>query len=167
VEWCQYKEPKTAADIHRATDPQRTIYAVTAENIVFKDNYNRPIFAPPEAIPLRTLGGVEIKWDIQKNGDHGEHRLFTADQSFPQFCTARSTHIIVLRARRLGQPNNLPLAVYQHFPGSKRPSYFTKASVTQAFKALAMSYYGLPKGDIWLKYTPHLLRVGPCVILHT
>jgi hypothetical protein len=33
VEWCQYKEPKTVADIHRATDPQRTIYAVTAENV--------------------------------------------------------------------------------------------------------------------------------------
>jgi hypothetical protein len=130
VEWCQYKEPKTAANIHRATDPQRTIYAVTAENVVFKDNRNRPIFSPPEAIPLRTMGGVEIKWDIQKNGNHGEHRLFTADQSFPQFCTA-------------------------------------KASVTRAFKALAMSYYGLPKGDVRLKYTPQSLRVGACVILHT
>jgi hypothetical protein len=145
VEWCQYKEPKTDADIHRATDPQRTIYAVTAENVAFKDNSNRPIFSPPETIPLRTLGGVEIKWEIQKNGDHGEHRLFAADQAFPQFCSARSTHQIVLRARCLGQPNHLPLAVYQRFSGSKRPSYFTKASVTRAFKALAMSYYGLPK----------------------
>jgi hypothetical protein len=97
------------------------------------------------------MGGVEIKWDIQKNGDHREHRLFAANQSFPQFCTACSTHRIVLRTRQLGQPNSLSLAVYQRFPCSKRPSYFTKASVTRAFKALAMSYYGLQKGDVRLK----------------
>jgi hypothetical protein len=111
----------------------------------------------PEAIPLKTMGGVEIEWDIQKNGDHGEHRLSAANQSSLQFCTARSTHRIVLRARRLGQPNNLPVAIYERFPGRKRSSYFIKASVTSAFKALAMNYYGLQKGDVRLKYTPHSL----------
>jgi hypothetical protein len=60
VEWCQYKEPKTDADIHRATDPQRTMYAVTAHKVVFKDNHNRPIPSPPEAIHVKTMGGVEI-----------------------------------------------------------------------------------------------------------
>jgi hypothetical protein len=30
-----------------------------------------------------------------------------------------------------------------------------------------MSYYGLQKGDVRLKYTPHSLQVRACVILHT
>jgi hypothetical protein len=93
VEWCQYKVPKTDADIHRATNPQCTIYAVTAHNVVFKDNRNRPISSPPEAIPLKKMGGVEIEWDIQKNGDHREHRLFTADQSSLQYFAQPVQHI--------------------------------------------------------------------------
>jgi hypothetical protein len=90
----------------------------------------------------------------------------------PQVLPCMFKNRIVLRAHRLvGQPDHLvPLAIYQCFPGSQRPSYFTKASVTRAFKTLAMSYYGLPKGDRCLKYTPHSLQevVGACaVILHT
>jgi hypothetical protein len=108
--------------------------------------------------------------DIQKNGEHGENHLFAADQLSPRFCPALSTHRILLCARRLGQPDDLPLAIYQRFPGSQQSSYFTKASVTRAFKTLAMSYYGLLQKETHILCTPlapYEQLLGACVILHT
>jgi hypothetical protein len=68
------------------------------------------------------------------------------------------------RARALGQPDNLPLAVYRDRNGQK--VYLTSAALTRYIRDVARTVHpNMSQTDIQ-KFSCHSIRVWACVLLH-
>jgi hypothetical protein len=60
---------------------------------------------------------VKITWRIQKNRQNGQSITLAAKSDQPEICPVRSAMRLVLRARWLNQPDDMPLAVYKKEKG--------------------------------------------------
>eukprot|EP00980_Cylindrotheca_fusiformis_P020117 scaffold7181_cov173-Cylindrotheca_fusiformis.AAC.1 len=111
-------------------------------------------------------GRVLVRWSHQKNGNHGEKRLFVRNQTNPARCFVAHLISIVRRFQTLVGLHqlNLPLAVYCH--PTKGVLYLTEADITSTFRALATEVYSLDLTTTDSKFSSHSLRVGACVLLH-
>ncbi len=56
---------------------------------------------------------VKITWRIQKNCQNGQSITLVADIDRPKICPVRSAMQLVLWAKRLNQPVDMPVAVYK------------------------------------------------------
>jgi hypothetical protein len=109
-----------------------------------------------------------ITYRMQKNGQHGEERMYTASPG--KLCFIRAIYRIMLRFRRLVPQDHAlvnPLAVYRSTPSG--PTVFVTPRVVMIhMRALAAVVHKLhPSRDsatlrLW---SSHSLRVGACVVL--
>jgi hypothetical protein len=56
---------------------------------------------------------VKITWRIQKNRQNGLAITLSAEVDRPKICLVCSAMHLVLRARCLNQPNDMPLGIYR------------------------------------------------------
>ncbi len=165
IEWAQEKEPKTALDFQRADDPEKSIYAVTENDLIFRDKNNR-VRHDPETMNPGEMGGIDLKWKFQKNRENGQVLTFAANHTDPSMCIVRAFVRIIQRARRWHVTKDTPLAIYQKSPKSRRRSYIVTASITRVFTRVAQEVYDFDPLKDKVSYTPHSLRVGATVLLH-
>ena len=109
-----------------------------------------------------------IKFRTQKNGQHGEERLFTRNENGK--CFVQAMLRIISRFERLVgiHDESTPLALYRN-KGEKDAKFITALDIEQVMRHTAAEVYKLdPVKDkkILQKWSAHSLRVGACVILH-
>jgi hypothetical protein len=105
---------------------------------------------------------VRIMWRIQKNRQNGQTITLLSDSANPDLCPIICTLRMVLRARRLKQPDSM-----QCYRMKKTLSVYIMANqmaslIQEAVKKVCagISAKGLSK------YYAHLLQVWACVLLH-
>ena len=109
-----------------------------------------------------------IKFRTQKNGQHGEERLFTRNENGKCFVQAM-LRIISRFERIVGiHDESTPLALYKN-KGEEEPKFITASDIEKVMRHTAAEVYKLNPGKdkkILQKWSAHSLRVGACVILH-
>jgi hypothetical protein len=168
IEWAQKHAPKkkdSAWQFDRADDPHKSIYAVCGKDIVFLDKNEVPIQNPHE-VNIDQIAAVRVTWRIQKNRENNYKIKFAKMAGNSRWCTVRAWLRIDARATRLGVTPEEPLAVYKRNKGSKSASFIVAAQITRLIRSGAEKAHGVHPNDSGLKFTPHSIRVGACVILH-
>jgi hypothetical protein len=61
---------------------------------------------------------VKITWCIQKNRQNSQSITLSAEIDWPEICPVRSAMGLVLRARHLNRPDDMPLGVYRTKKGN-------------------------------------------------
>jgi hypothetical protein len=106
---------------------------------------------------------VQITWRIQKNRQNGQKIKLSTDTKNPALCPVQGVVRMVMRATRLEQPDDMPVACYRtkiapllYITGSR-----IAALNREAVKKVRPST--LP--DNLKKYSAHSLGVWACVLL--
>ena len=108
---------------------------------------------------------VQITWQYQKNGDHGQDFTFARDLKNPEFCPVEAALIIAARAARLRVPEEEPIAVYKAPDGRRK--FITDGDATDPLRHAAHTVLGIPQGDPKLdRWSSHSIRVTAANLLH-
>ena len=96
-------------DYHVYPNGTSVIKAFTANDFVFCDDKNNILsFIDESSLTLAAF--VRITWRIQKNRQNNQTIQLKADPKNPDICPVRGAIRMVMRARRLSQPDDMPLA---------------------------------------------------------
>jgi hypothetical protein len=159
-EYAQTTQDK--ADYYVYPSGTRIIKAFTANDFVFYDK-NGHVLKKIDNSSLNLATSVQITWRIQKNCQNGQKIKLSADTKNPAICPVRGALQMVVRARHLAQPDNMPVACYRT---KKAPLLFITGSriatlLCEAVKKVQPS----TSADDLKKYSAHSLRVWACVLL--
>ena len=149
-------------DYHIYPSGKKVIKAFTANDFAFYDSDGN-IISDLNEDSLDTTSKVRITWRIQKNRENGEKKTLSANPICPKLCPVRAAIRIVLRARRLNQPDSLPVACYLN--KKKKFVYLTGTRIAALYRQAAKAVYPkTPKSEL-ARYSAHSLRVWACVLL--
>jgi hypothetical protein len=124
--------------------------------------------------PLDQITKMWVRWRTQKNGQHGEEKLFVRNPTLGGFCYVSSVYRSLACFRCLSvldprlKPNAKPLSVYWSLTAA-RVKLINADDIERFLCRLACAVYHLhPVRDAkdinW--WSSHSLRVGACVTLH-
>jgi hypothetical protein len=104
----------TQDKVNHHTYPSGTtvIKAFIAYNFIFYNERKR-IIKELDENSLQQAHFVKITWWIQKNCQNGQSITLATESDCPEICPMCSAMQLVLQARRLNQPNGMPIAVYK------------------------------------------------------
>ena len=157
-EYGQTKQDKV--DMHVYPSGHEVVKAFTANDFVFKDAFNNIITNLSE---LMIADRVTITWRIQKNRQNNQSVTLAADNANPSVCPVRAAQQLVLRARRLNQPDDLPVCFYTNNRGNN--VYLTGSKIADLLQKVVKSVYpSILKSDL-SRYSAHSFRVWACVLL--
>lgn len=124
--------------------------------------------------PLSSIAKVWVCFRTQKNGAHGEEKLFTRNPKKGGVCFVASAYRALERFQRLQRldervmPSRTPLSVYWD-RRSNSVRLITATDIEGFMRKLAVQVYQLhpvkDSKDI-RRWGTHSLRVGACVVLH-
>lgn len=123
---------------------------------------------------LPQIAKMWVRWRTQKNGQHGEEKLFARNPKLGGFCFVSSAYRSLERFQRLMvldprlRPNATPLSVYWS-PATSCVKLINADNIEQFMRNLASAVYHLdPVRDAQdlRRWSSHSLRVGACVALH-
>ena len=104
----------TKIDYHVYPSGKKFIKSFIANNFVFLDKLGKIINSQPLTDESRDLvKKLRCTWRIQKNRCNGQAITLSSDDKHPQLCPVRAALRLVLRARRCGQTDDLPVACYR------------------------------------------------------
>jgi hypothetical protein len=109
-EYAQTTQDKV--DHHTYLSGKMVIKAFIANNFIFYDKKKR-VVKDLNKDSLQQAYFVKITWGIQKNCQNGQSITLVAVSDQPEICPMRSAMQLVLRARRLKQPDDMLVAVYK------------------------------------------------------
>ncbi len=159
-EYAQTTQDKV--DYHVYPSGTRVIKAFTANDFVFYDK-NSQVLTKIDDSSLDLAASVQITWRIQKNRQNDQKIKLSVDKKNPAICPIRGALRMVMRARRLAQPDDMPVACYRT---KKAPLLFITGSriATLLRKAVKKVQPSISADDL-KKYSAHSLRVWACVLL--
>ena len=102
-------------------------------------------------------------WCIQKNHQNGQWITLYAEVDRPEICLVQSAMHLVLQARRLNQPDEMPLGVYKTKKGKR--IYLTGSKITELLWKAVKSVQPDTATEELKQYSAHSLRVWACVLL--
>ena len=123
-------------------------------------------------VPVTSIRKVWIKFRTQKNGYHGEERIFTRNPALGH-CFVAAIYRSLTRFKALQSvlptlTETSPLAIYWDVD-SRSVRSITAPDIESFMRSLAVVVYDLhPHKDkkALQKWSAHSLRVGACVLLH-
>ncbi len=141
----------------------RVIKAFTANDFLFYDK-NGHVLTKINDSSLDLATSIQITWRIQKNRQNNQKSKLSADTKNPAICPVWGALRMVMRARRLAQPDNMP--VTSCYRTKKAPLLFITGSriATLICKAVNKVQPSTSADDL-KKYSTHILRVWACVLL--
>ncbi len=149
-------------DYHVNLSRTCVIKAFTANDFVF-NNKNGHILKKINNSILNMATSVQITWRIQKNRLNGQKIKLSMDTKNPALCPVRGMIRMVMRATRLGQPDNMPVACYRI---KKAPLlYITGSRIATLVCKAVKKVQPTTLPDDLKKYSAHSLRVWACVLL--
>ena len=157
VEYAQTSRRKVAKvllQLCQDDDPFWQPYAFTANDFVFLDEHLRPLRGKSRC----RAAFVRLRWRTQKNLNNGESKLF-AKASDARLCPVLAALRIILRFERIGRHDGVL--------GISAKGYLTDSVITKELRLAAAVVLGEEATTEELrKYTPHLIRICACVLLH-
>ena len=117
-------------DYHKYPSGKEVIKAFTANEFVFFDKSGHTLELRDKSC-LDQAHKVKITWRIQKNRQNGQKITLSGKKTCLKICAVRAAGRMVLHARRLGQPDDMPVACYS-YKGSL--AYLT-ANASQIYSA--------------------------------
>ena len=98
-------------DYHVYPSGRKVIKAFTANDFQFFDADGQSVLDISEA-SINVVAKVRITWRIQKNRQNNQKVTLSFDKTHPTICPVLAALRLVLRARRLSQPDSMPVACY-------------------------------------------------------
>ncbi len=108
-EYAQTTQDK--ADHHTYPSGKTDIKAFIANNFIFYDEKKRVVKDLKDS--LQHAHFLKITWHIQKNCQNSQSITLAAEIDQPKICPVCSAMRLVLRAKRLNQPDDMLVAVYK------------------------------------------------------
>ena len=182
-EWCQMKDAKNKQLGHSQQTkfprpyrgrkkPRFQPLAFCLCDLKFVDVHNKTIKVTRKNFDQQKqrINHIFQRYKEQKNGDDGETKRVTRNDTIPDICPVRAWIRVVERFFRCypASPFDQPLAIHklddQYF-------HIFEHEVNTEFQLMAQLAYDLDPNDAEDKvslrrFTTHSLRVGACVILH-
>ena len=148
-------------DYHVYPSGKKVIKAFTADNFVFFDSSGRTLELVNESC-LDQAQRVRITWRIQKNRRNGQKITLSGEKTCVAICAVRAAGRIVLRARRLGQPDDMPAACYSY---KSSLMYLTGKRIAHIFREAVKEIHPTTSEAELQRYSAHSLQVWACVLL--
>ena len=159
-EYAQKNQRKV--DVHTYPSGTTVIKAFTANDFIFFD-VKKHIIEDLTTESIESVAAVKITWRIQKNRQNGQSITLAVDIKFRDLCPVLSAVRMVIRARRLSQPDDMPLAMYRTRKGESL--YLTGSKIAELLRgAVKRIRPDISPEDI-KRYSAHSLRVWACVLL--
>jgi hypothetical protein len=109
-EYAQTNQDKV--DYHVYPSGTHVIKVFTANDFVFYDKTGH-VLKKIDDSTLDLATSVQITWHIQKNRQNDQKIKRSADTKNSAICPVRGALRMVIRASRLGQPDDMPVACYK------------------------------------------------------
>ena len=136
------------------------------DDLIFVGNGKKRLRQPRSVrLLVSEVSAVYVRWKVQKNGDNGQRILFTKNKKNLALCPVRALLRIRERARRLKLAANVPLAVFTDDDG--KTNYIRAKHIEQHLRTVAKEVYDIDDADELKRWSPHSIRVGAAVRLHT
>jgi hypothetical protein len=149
-------------DYHVYPSGTGVIKAFTANDFVFYDKSGH-VLKKIDDSTLDLATSVQITWRIQKNLQNGQKIKLSVDTKNPAICPVRGALRMVMRASRLGQPDDMPVACYRT---KKAPLLYTTSSrIATLLRKKVKKVQPSTLADDLKKYSVHSLHVWACVLL--
>ncbi len=132
-----------------------------ANNFIFYNEKKRVVDLNKDS--LQQAHFVKITWRIQKNCQNGQSITLLTESDQPEICPMRSATQLVLQARWLNQPDDMPVAVYKTKKG--KVIYLTGNKISKLFRKAIKKVHPNTTPDDLNQYSTHSLRVLACVLL--
>lgn len=173
-EWAQHSAKYTVRNPmqNHLAPPQVTTRAICPLDLrVETVDHQRLIGLDILSVPLRSIRKMWIRFRTQKNGHHGEERLYTFNED--GHCFVTYAYNSLLRFRDLMKLESFltpisPLACYWD-PEHRMVRLINADDIEDFMRSLAVQVYNLhpvrDKKELQ-KWSAHSLRVGACVLLH-
>ncbi len=151
---------QTKVDVHEYPSGKRVTKAFIANDWKFYDKKGRIIDAScPTSKPTK----VKVTFRIQKNRRNGQSVTIIADDSHPEICLVRAAQRIIVQAKRLGQLDHEPLAVFLNHQNQKK--YLTGSKIAEILQATASLVHPDLTKDKISRLSLHSGRVWALVLL--
>jgi hypothetical protein len=138
------------------------IKAFTVNDFAFNDKSGHILKKFNEST-LNMATSVQITWHIQKNRQNGQKIKLSVDAKNPALCPVQGALHMVMRATRLGHPDDMPVACYRT---KKAPLlYITGSRIATLIREAVKKLRPSTLSDDLKKYSAHSLRVWACVLL--
>jgi hypothetical protein len=159
-EYAQKNQKKV--DIHTYPSGTTIIRAFMANDFIFFDA-KKHIIDDLSVESIASAAVVKITWRIQKNRQNGQSITLSADSKSRDLCPILSTAWMVIHARHLLQPDNMPLAIYRTRKGESL--YLTGGKIAELLRGLVKRIRPDTSPEDIKRYSAHSLRVLASVLL--
>ncbi len=144
-----------SVDYHVYPSGKQVIKAFTANDFCFFNKNIQAITDLSDA-SIDVVDRVCITWRIQKNHQNNQTVTHLSDKVNKEICPVLAALRLVLRARRLAQPDSMPVACYQK---KGALAYITGSSIAFLFRAAARAVHPTISKEEEQRYSAHSLRV--------
>ena len=151
----------TKVDYHVYPSGRKVIKAFIANDFQFIDVTGQ-VITELSVASIDVVDRVRITWRIQKNRQNNQKVTLSRDKTNPAICPVLAALRLVLRARRLSQPDSMPVACYLK---KDAMAYLTGSRIAIHFRAAARAARPSISKDDEQRYSAHSLRVWACVLL--
>jgi hypothetical protein len=149
-------------DHHTYPSGKVVVKAFIANDFIFYDE-KKHVIKNLNNDSLQRARFVKITWRIQKNRQNGQSITLAAEIDRPKICPVRSGMQLVLWAKWLNQPNDMPIAVYKTKKGMV--IYLTGNKIAELLRKAIKEVQPDTTPDELKRYSAHSLRVWACVLL--
>jgi hypothetical protein len=160
-EYAQTTQDKV--DHHTYPSGKTVIKAFITNNFIFYDE-RKCIVKELNKDSLQWARFVKITWCIQKNRQNGQLITLAAESDQPKMCPVRSAMQLVLWAKWLNQPDDMPVAVYKTKKG--KVIYLTGNKIAELLRKAIKKVRPDTTPDELKHYSADSLRVWACVLLN-
>ncbi len=160
----EYKQQtESKIDVHKYPLSKQVTKVFLPTNWIFYDKNNRTIRKHPSGGVITLPKKLEVTFRIQKNWQNGQLIMIVLDDDRPDFCPVRAAYEIFLRATRLGQTDNEPIAAFVNKSGKKQ--YLTGNNISDVSHLVARAVHPDLSKDKIKGFSLHSGRVWALVLL--
>jgi hypothetical protein len=162
AEYAQKTQSKV--DEHEYPSGRRVIKAFIPTDWKFFDKDGVTINVHPLSEDTHTFPSkLRVTYRIQKNRQNGQSITLVADNIHPDICPVRAAYRIFLRAKRLGQSDSQPMAVFVN--KSNTTKYLTGNKIADVLRLIAKAVHPDLTEDELKEFSSHSGRVWALVLL--
>ena len=146
---------------HKYSSGKKVIKAFTADDFVFFEKSGHTLQLI-NGSSLDQAHKVKITWRIQKNHRNGQKITLSSDKTCHTICAVCDAGKMVLRERRLGQPDVMPIACYSY---KETKMYLIGKRIATFFRKNVKAIHPQTLEAELSRYSAHSLQVWACVLL--
>jgi hypothetical protein len=148
------QKTQSAFDEHKYPLGKRVVKAFIPTDWIFHDSSGaimniHPLTNLVQVHPVR----LKVTYQIQKNRQNGRCITLVADNNHPDICPVWAVYRIFLHAKRLGQSDSQPMAVFVNKHGITR--YLTDKKISDVLRSIARAVHPDLLEDAIKRYSSH------------